>query len=399
MGILRKGQLAREEERQILSRYANRSPLATSSDMLLIVARLLAKSLSLCAACWAVCAVSLAQKPSVISIVPAADWHLIGSEKLDVQAVSQWGGDPAVEREYGVKAIEHRSYRLENKAAEAVVEEGPDASDAYGLLTYYRTESAEPVPGIALAVSISGGALTARGRFFTRILPHADAGLSASDLRALLTLLQSQQAAAEGVTGLPTPLPAVGLIPGSEKYILGPVAAHNVAPFLSPELIGFSRGAEMEVASYGSKPGDGSEKRATLVAITCPTSQIAREQFALLQKQLRMNEGDASIFGNRKGSFVFLTFNTDAKSAAQILDQFNVSERVSWDQKYPGNKPVALQMLEIIVSNLILVFVLVGSSVVGGIAIVLAKRLVRKWFPDSAGGSPDGEGLVVLNLR
>jgi uncharacterized protein DUF6599 len=368
--------------------------------MLSIVGRLLAKSLSLCGACLVVSAASLAQKPSVISLVPAADWHLISSEKLDVEAVGQWGGDPAVDREYGAKAIEHRSYRLENKAAEVVVEEGPDASSAYGLLTYYRTESMESVPGIESAASSASEALMARGRFFTRILPHAGAGFSASDLHALLTLLGSQEPAAGGAAaGFPTPLPAVGLVLRSGKYLLGPVAAHNVAPFLSPELIGFQQGAEMEVASYRTRPEGGSEKRATLVAITYPTSQIAREQFAMVQKQLRMNEGDASIFGNRKGSFVFLTFNADAKSAARILDQFNVSERVSWDQKYPGKKSPALQMLEIIVSNLILVFVLVGFSVVGGIAIVLAKRLARKWFPDDGDGGADGEGLVVLNLR
>jgi hypothetical protein len=367
--------------------------------MLLVVARLLAKSLSLCAVCWVVCTASLAQKPSVIPLVPTADWHLISSEKLDVAGVSQWGGDPAVDREYGVKAMEHRSYRLENKAADVVVEEGPDASAAYGLFTYYRTESMEPVAGIESAATGSNGAVMARGRFFSRVLPHVGTVVSANDLRTLLLLLRDQQPVAERVTGLPTPLPAVGIVPGSEKYLLGPVAAHNLVPFLPPEVIGFSQGAEVEVASYRSKPREGSEKGATLVAITYPTSQIAREHFAMAQKQLRMNEGDASIFGDRKGSFVFLTFNADAKVAAKILDQFNVSERVSWDQKYPGNKSVALQMLEIIVSNMILVFAVVGFSVVGGIVIVLSKRLARKWFPDRGAGSGDGEGLVVLNLR
>jgi len=367
--------------------------------MLLIVARLLAKSLSLCGTCLVVCAASLAQKPSVIHLIPAADWQMIRSEKLDVEAVSQWGGNPAVDREYGAKAIEHRLYRLENKAADVVVEEGPDASAAYGLLTYYRTDSMEPVRGIELTASGSSEALMARGRFFTRIVARPGAGFSTSNLHALLTLLRVQQPATDGAAGLPTPLPAVGLVPGSEKYLLGPVAAHNVLPSLPTELIGFSQGAEMEVASYRSKPVSGSDKGTVLAAITYPTSQIAREHFAMAERQLRMNEGDASIFGNRKGSFVFLTFNTDAKSAAKLLDQLNVSERVSWDQKYPGKKSPVLQMLEIIVSNLILVFVLVGFSVVGGIAIVLAKRLARKWFPDDAGGDPDGEGLVVLNLR
>ena len=376
------------------------SSLATASDMLLSMIRLFAKSAMLCGVGLLVCAGTRAQRPSVVTLVPAAEWHLISSEHLDVEAVSRWKGDPIIDREYGVKAIEHRSYRLENKTADVVVEETTDSSAAYGLFTYYRTESMEAVRGIESASTGSSGTLMARGRFFNRIQPQSGAGISASDLRALLTLLKAQQPAGpESVAGLPTPLPAVGIVPGSEKYILGPVAAHAVAPFLSPELIGFSQGAEMEVASYRSKPVNGPEKPATLVAITYPTFQIAREQFAMAQKRLRMNEGDASIFGERKGSYVFLTFNADAKSAASILDQFSVSEGVSWDQKYPQKKSVVLQLLEIIVSNAILVLVLVGFSVVGGIAIVLAKRLARKWFPDTVGEGPDGEGLVVLNLR
>src|SRR5208337_760274 len=67
-----------------------------------------------------------------------------------------------------------------------------------------------------------------------------------------------------------------------------PLATYCLLP---SELIGFSQGAEMEVASYRSKAESPAEKRAMLVAITYPTWQIAREQFAMVQKQLRMNEG------------------------------------------------------------------------------------------------------------
>jgi len=368
--------------------------------MLITMGHFLTRSLFLCIVSWAVCPQLWAQKPSVVTLVPAAAWHLTNSEKLDVGTVTQWRGDPSVDREYGVKALDHRSYRLENKTADVVVEESPDSSTAYGLFTYYRTESMQPVRGFESAATEPSETVMARGRFFTRILPQGGASISASDLRALLTSLEGQQPAGpDSVMSLPTPLPAAGIVSGSEKYILGPIGARNVAPTFPPELIGFSQGAEMEVASYQTKPAGSPAKSATLIAITYPTSQIAREQFAMDQKQLPMNEGDASVFGERKGSYVFLTFNADAKTAASILGQFDVSARVSWDQKYPGKKSVVLQMLEIIISNAILVLVLVGFSVVGGITIVLAKRLARKWFPEMGNENADGEGLVVLNLR
>jgi hypothetical protein len=64
-------------------------------------------------------------KPSVVSLVPAANWQLRKSEKLDVSAISQWGSDAAVDREYGVKAFEHSVYELMGRTADVLIEEGP----------------------------------------------------------------------------------------------------------------------------------------------------------------------------------------------------------------------------------------------------------------------------------
>src|ERR1041385_7653437 len=75
------------------------------------------------------------RKSSVVSLVPAANWQLRKAEKLDVSVISRWGGDPAVDREYGVKSFEHSTYELMGKVANVIVEQGPDASAAYGLFT------------------------------------------------------------------------------------------------------------------------------------------------------------------------------------------------------------------------------------------------------------------------
>ena len=92
--------------------------------------------------------------------------------------------------------------------------------------------------------------------------------------------------------------------------------------------------------------------------------------------------------------------NANSEAAAtRLLDQFNVSEQVVRNERYPRNKPVALQMLELILANLLLVFLLVSLALLGGILIALSKRVARKWLPDWEWGSPDGERLTTLNLR
>ena len=356
-----------------------------------------------------------AQNSTVIPLVPAANWRLVGSQNLDVSAVSRWGGDPAIEREYGVKSIQYRTYQLADKLASAVevvgvaLEEASDPSAAYGLLTYYQTERMSPAKGVELTVTSPEGALMARGAVFIRFDRVAGVRLSDDALRAILILVGGTRPSASAMAALPPPLPVPGLVAGSMKYLLGPEAARHVLPSFNTDLIGFEQGAEVEVADYqvGSiavNPTASSKAKpfVTLVAITYPTPQIARERFGMMGKTLELNRGRGpqSLYGKRGGSFVFLAMNANSEAAAtKLLDQFNVSEQVVRNERYPGNKPVALQMLELILVNLLLVFILVSIALLGGILIALSKRAARKWLPDWEWGSPEGERLTTLNLR
>ena len=320
-----------------------------------------------------------AQNSSVVPLIPAANWHLASSQDVDVNEVSRWGGDGAIEREYGVQSAQYRTYRLEDKLAGAlqvagvVIEQAADTSAAYGLLTYYRAEDMAPEKGMDLTVSGAQGALAVRGKVFLRFFGLAGSHLSADQFRALLILVAGTRPSADGMAGLPTPLPTAGLVSGSEKYLLGLEAARRVLP------------------SFDS-----------VLAITYPTPQIARQRFKLMEKMLGINQerGNESVYGKRSSSFVFLALNSGSKSAAtKVLDEFAVSEQVSWDQRYPGRKSVVLQMLELILANLLLLFLLASFAIFGGISIVLSKRLARKWLPDWEWGSEEGKSLITLNLR
>src|SRR5207247_9014747 len=122
-----------------------------------------------------------------------------------------------------------------------------------------------------------------------------------------------------------------------------------------------------QLGSITSNPTAGSKANSlpTLVAIPYPTPQIASQRFGIMGKTLELNRGRGpqSLYGKRGGSFVFLAMNANSEAAAtKLLDQFNVSEQVVRNERYPGNKPVALQMLELILVNLLLVFILVSIA-------------------------------------
>jgi hypothetical protein len=187
-----------------------------------------------------------------------------------------------------------------------------------------------------------------------------------------------------------------GLIPGSEKYLLGLEAARRVLPSFRSDLIGFSQGAEVQVGAYA----DG-KARLTLLAITYPTPQIARTRYGAMEKLLEVNQerGIGSIYGRRQGSFVFLVLNSDsAAHAGNLLDEFKVTGHISWDERYPGVQPLTLQLLKLILANVLLVVIVVGLAVAAGVLIVLSRRVTAKWFPHSSWGHPDEETIIRLNL-
>ena len=108
------------------------------------------------------------------------------SHPLPLSALSKYGGDLAVEREYGVKVLELRTYQLGKMRTEVVVERTPDATSAYGLLTFYQTPAMTPGKDIQLAAGDANETIMARGDNFIRFLRSKDASLSESEYQALL---------------------------------------------------------------------------------------------------------------------------------------------------------------------------------------------------------------------
>jgi hypothetical protein len=337
-----------------------------------------------------------AQKPTVIPLVPAANWRQVNTKIVPLSAATNYGGEPAVEQEYGVNSLEERTYALAGKKVEVVLETAPDASAAYGLLTYYQTTSMTPVKGIQFALSGPKGSLMARGRSFLRFLLPQGPSLADNEWRALLIFVGGTRPSVNALASLPAPMPQPGLIPGSEKYFLGLEVARRVLPSVRPDLIGFNQGAEVQLADYQR-----GRARSTLVAITYPTPQIARVRYGAMSSFLELNQdhGPATVYGRRQGSFVFLVLNADTPvSATKLMDLFSVAQKVSWDQRYPGDKPFALQVLELIVANVLLIVILVGFCIAGGILVFVSKRLAHKYVPDWEWGNPEGESFIRLNL-
>ena len=340
---------------------------------------------------------SAQDKPFVMPLIPAADWRQVDSHALPLSAVGKYGGIPAVEQEYGVKSLELRTYQLGKVRTEVVVEVTPDPTSAYGLLTFNETPAMIPEKGIQFTASDANETVMARGPNFIRFPRSKDSPPSESDFHALLIFVGGSKPSASTLSSLPSPMPSKGLVPGSEKYLLGLAAARLVLPSFRTDLIGFDQGAEIQLGRCHTGKGI-----STLVSISYPTPQIARVRFGLLKDLLRLNQdhGDDSVYGRRQGSYVFLALNTgNAGAASALMDQFQVTQGVSWDQKYSSERTFTMQLVHMILAILLLTALLIGACLVAGILFFLSRRIAAKFFPDSLWGHSDDDQLIRLNLK
>jgi hypothetical protein len=337
-----------------------------------------------------------AQGPTVIPLVPAANWHLVSSEPMPVGAVRQYGGDPAIEREYGVKTLVLRKYHLGEKQAEALLEEALDPTAAYGLFTFYRSEPLRPAQGMELTlIGPSAGAMV-RGRIFIRVWTPAGSPTSEDNLQALMIYIGGTRPNRGDAASLPTPLPGAGLIPGSEKYLLGLEAARQVLPTFRTDIIGFDQGAEVQVGTYAV-----GRDRPTLVAINYPTPQIARVRYGAMESTLGINQdrGADSVYGRRNASFVILVLGAPGSSAAlRLINQFQVKSDVSWNEPAPKREAFLLAVVRLVLANLILSFIISGFAVGGGVLIFVSRRLAMRFFPKWTWANPEHETIIRLNI-
>lgn len=340
---------------------------------------------------------SAQKKPTFLPVVPNANWRQVDAQPLPLATIGEYGGDPAVEREYGVKQLELRTYEMGKTRVPVLVESAADVTSAYGLLTFYQTPAMTTPQDIALTASDAKGSLMARGNNFIRFLRGQDSGLSASDYEALLVFVGGRKPFAIAAGKLPHPMPSQGLVPGSEKYVVGLEAAKRVLSSFRTDLLGFDQSAEMQLGKYQTDKGP-----STLISISYPTPQIARVRFGALTNFLGLNQdrGADSIYGKRQGAYVFLVLNAgDARTASSLLDKLQVTQNISWDQRYVSERSFTLQVVHMILAIFLLTIILIGSCVIVGIMFFLSRRLAARFFPDWQWGKTDEDQLIRLNLK
>jgi hypothetical protein len=258
----------------------------------------------------------------------------------------------AVLREYGMTAAERREYVQGNQSYTVSLYRMVDPTAAFGAFTYLRDPQMSATPAVSPAAyagaepgrvifvvgnlvvdlsSTSPGAAPAKGR------------PSDSDVKALATSLLPQ-ADRRPFPHIAEYLPQMGLMRGSEHYVLGPLALSQFFPVngivngAPADWIGFDKSAEAIIARYHVE-GQPKTREAVLVIALYPTQQIAADKYDRLNKLFALNmppqdpNGRPAMFGSRTGALVAMVSGVDSEPVASgFLKQIRYASDVTWNE-------------------------------------------------------------------
>lgn len=197
--------------------------------------------------------------------------------------------------------------------------------------------------------------------------------------KALWSRIDGSQVSHAASSSLPGYLPRKGLIPGSERYILGLASLEKFGAALPAQAMAFQFSTEAAVASYQTPKG-----RILLAIVSYPTPAMARQQAVEFRK---LN----GVAVKRSGPLVMVVPDGQDKDAASVISGISYLASVSWDEK-PLDPHIVLKLRDMLFAIGELILFVVGLCVIGGLAVG-GVRVVRSQFGSSTAGD-----VIVLNL-
>jgi hypothetical protein len=324
-------------------------------------------------------------------------------------AAGATGTSPDVLKEYGLQSITQRIYSPSSSAKglqkseklEVTTYRVKDPSGAYGLYSYLRendmrrvniTEHASISPKRALILE-GDNVLDVAGKNLTQLTEDfkylASAMVPKSDVGPYPVLYGH--------------LPQSGLILGSDRYVLGPIALHQFFPVAGGDWLGFSSdGAEAEVAKYRSPEGE-----ITILLADFPTPQAAQKKLRAFGQIFDLNptgagakpvpasaansadatggaQGKTVLFAARSMSLVALAMDAKSlKQAEAVLGQVHAGTELTWNEpSFTFTQPnIGVIVVGIIYGTGILcLFAFIAGLAFGGVRLAVKRLLPGKIF-------------------
>jgi hypothetical protein len=283
--------------------------------------------------------------------------------------------DQSLWNEYGLKSSESATYQNGKETFTVTVYRLQDSTAALGALDWQRPADARPSSLVKMAVETTNQLLLADGNYLLSFEGHKP---SAAELAPVLESLRDVDSSPlPNLTGF---FPSAGLVPNSERYIIGPAGLAKFDPVIPPSVAAFHLGAEAQLGVFHSPKGD-----MTLALFDYPTPQMA------MQKEVDFRK-IASAMVKRSGPMVAVVVRPpDPDAAERLLAQVRYEAQVTLHEPTPTTvQQVGRMIINIfILIGVLLVFCLLAGLFVGGFRMFLLRG--RKGQPEDA--------MILLHLE
>jgi len=347
--------------------------------------------------CGAVSQTALADATRALaSIQEQTSWKLLRGSKEEVfnsKTLSSYRPhDSAIILEYGfAKLTKAQLIRTEQKPLTIAVYEMLDSAAAYGLFTYARPPTAEPLDGIGRA---SVG--TAREVSFHQSKYYVVVGSESADPALRAARLQISRIISGSLPtdfSLPTvasKLPSENRVPHSEKFVMGAEALSRLLPLGDKDPFGLSTGAEAAIAKYEQAGGES----ATLLLIHYPTQQLARRLLEAGYQLYSSRHPDKTVFYKRDGPMVVMVLASNSPElATTLLEKVSYVSTVSWDPKV---EPPSIG--QVMINIFIFCGIMLGITFVAGFTFGIARVVIKRFFPGKVFDRPETMEVIRLHL-
>jgi len=330
-------------------------------------------------------------------LLPAtlAGWQRMGSRRVEAGQFEQFDPrDAAVWREYGGLVAERAVYRQAAQRFTLMLLEMRDSSGAYGALSFFGA-GGQPVQLGEAGRRTATGVMFYQGKYFVSANPVPSPDALAA-LQALASTLAERSPGLAPLPSLPSFLPRQGLQPGSDCYLLGPVALARLAPLAVGDWLGFAYGTEAEWAEYelGGKP-------ARFLLASYPTPQLAAERVNAFAALFNLNgTGDPArplVYAKRVGPLVALVLGIDSGSlAAGLLSQVRYEYELTWSET--GKETEAADWARILINIFIATGLLLVYALAAGLLFAGVRLAVKRLWPGKVFDRPEDIEIIRLDL-
>ncbi len=298
-------------------------------------------------------------------------------------------------REYGFVAAERAEYTRGTDALGVTLYRMADPSGAFGAFTYLRPAGMAASNLSQYAAASPNRALVVVGNFLVDASGAAVAQ-SRKDLESLAAALKPK-ADARPFPSIGSHLPAENMVPGSERYVVGPITLHALFPVGSGDWLGFSNGAEAISARY--RKGN---SEATLLIVEYPTQQIASRHFDSAQATVHAisvapTPGSLFLSWERDDNLISIVFGAAASNfASTLVKKVIFGHNITWNE--PSYKATELSWPTYVIGAFTGAGIIMVFSIVSGIGFGLIRVAIKIFLPGKVFDRHGHIEVIQLNL-